>query len=96
MVGQSKKLSFFPEILAGPGNGFAQCLECLALNKSSNNKFSGIFNVNFRFEGLKSDSFRDINELNFLDKSSDSVNHKDLDASVDKIQKFKTRMEQMK
>ena len=37
-------------------------------------------------KNLKSDSFRYINNLNFLDTYGDPINHKHLDASIDKLQ----------
>ena len=37
-------------------------------------------------KNLKSDSFRYINNLNFLDTYGDPINHKHLDASIGKLQ----------
>ena len=41
-----------------------------------------MFNVN---SSKVWDSFRDINELNFLDQYGDPINYKDLDAWIDKL-----------
>lgn len=58
-----KETEPFVEILAD--SGLAQSLECLALKKFSNNKVIGHIQCEF-LKGLKGDTFRDINELNFL------------------------------
>ena len=60
-----KETEPFVEILAESDSGLAQSLECLALKKFSNNKVIGHIQCEF-LEGLKGDTFRDINELNFL------------------------------
>ena len=60
-----KETELFVEILAESDSGLAQSLECLALKKFSNNKVFGHIQCEF-LKGLKSDTFRDINELNFL------------------------------
>ena len=60
-----KETEPFVEILAESDSGLAQSLECLALKKFSNNKVIGHIQCEF-LKGLKGDTFRDINELNFL------------------------------
>ena len=91
-----EETELFAEILADPDNVFAKSLECLVLKKSFNKEIFRHIHCEF-LKVLKSDSFRDTNELNFLDKYGDPINHKDLDESIDKqlIQKFKTRIDQI-
>ena len=61
--------------MADPDNRFAQSLDRLGLKNSYNNKV---------FKGLKSDSFRDINQLIILDQYGDPIYHEVLDTSIEK------------
>ena len=80
-----KETGFFTEISADTDNGFPPSLECFAPKKSTNNVVFRLIQCEF-LKCLKSDSFRDINELSISDKYSDPINHKDLDASTDRLQ----------
>ena len=88
-----EKTELFSEILADPNNGFSQSLERLPLKKSFNKKVFRHIQCEI-FKGLKSDGFRYIRELNFLDKYGDTINHKVLDSSTDKLRlKYKSLKE---
>ena len=91
-----EETELFAEILADPDNVFAKSLECLAPIKSFNYEIFRHIHCEF-LKVLKSDSFRDINELNFLDKYGDPINHKDLDESIDKqlIQNLKQELSKL-
>lgn len=86
----NEETELFAEILADPDNGFAESLERLALKKSSNNEVFRHIQCEL-LKGLKNDSFREINELNFVNKNGDPVSHKDIDTSIDKLRvKYKS------
>lgn len=70
-----EETELFAEVLADPDNCFAQSLDRLGLKNSYNNKV---------FKGLKSDSFKDINQLIILDQYGDPINHEVLDTPIEK------------
>ena len=86
-----KKLSeLYAEILSDPDHGFAQSLERLALKKSSNNEVFRHIQSEF-LKGLKNDSFKETNVLNFVNKNGDPIAHKDIETSIDKLRvKYKS------